>query len=188
MKNLEKTLLDFTQILEKLKIEGKMRSYALIGALAVSARGRPRATGDIDFLVSAEKDFFDKTLPEIIKSMGYDVKVFRGDYDDPLGGLVRVYDDNNMGLVDIIPVFWKWQDDMVRDAEYLTLKDKVTIPVVRAEDLIVLKLKAGGHQDIVDVEELIKITRIEKGLDKNRLLKLAKRAKVDIMLEKMLTD
>ncbi len=187
MKDLEKTLIEFVHIFEGLKKEKKIECYALIGGLAVATRGRARTTEDIDFLLSADQVSFEETLPEVLKARGYNVKVFKGKPDDPLKGLIRVYDKKEVtNLVDIIPVFWRWQDDMVKEAEYISLTKGVDIPVVKLEALVVLKLKAGGPRDLLDAEELLKVASEGEGMDKDRLLNFARRAKVDVMLEKIL--
>jgi predicted nucleotidyltransferase len=182
MKDLEKELKVLSAELAKLRKEGKLTGFSLIGALAVSAHARPRATQDIDFMVSAERDFFFRTFPKILEKKGYLVKVFRGALDDPINGLIRIYDKDEAELADIIPVFWKWQDEIVAAAEEIALSG-IKLPVARVEDLIVLKLKAGGPQDLIDVEELIKAAKISKKMDKKRLRLLAGRAKVDKKLK-----
>jgi len=186
MKDLERELEILSAELSKLREQGKLKGYSLIGALAVSAHARPRATKDIDFLVSADREFFFKLFPEILKKKGYSLKVYRGEIDDPVNGLIRIYDKaDNTELADIIPVFWNWQDEIVEASEKIKLFG-VSIPVARIEDLIVLKLKAGAPQDILDVEELIKVGKISKKMDIKRLELLAKRAKVDRKLKSLL--
>jgi len=182
MKDLEKELKTLSKELSKLRKEGKLKGYSLIGALAVSAHARPRATQDIDFLVSAEKDFFFRTFPKILEGKGYLIKVFKSTFDDPINGLIRIYDKDKTELADIIPVFWKWQDEIVNAAEEIDLSG-LKLPVARIEDLIILKLKAGGPQDLIDVEELIKAAKISKKIDINRLNLLAERAKVNKKLK-----
>jgi hypothetical protein len=56
--------------------------------------------------------------------------------------------------VDIIVGRHPWQQDIVERAERL-LGGEVLVPVVRAGDLILLKLFAGGLQDAWDVEQLL---------------------------------
>ena len=183
MKDLEKELKLLSSKLSKLQKEGKIKGYSLIGALAVSAHARPRATKDIDFLVSADKDFFFKLFPEILKKKGYSLKVFKGEIGDPVKGLIRIYDkEDKTELADIIPVLWNWQDEIVENAEKIELLG-ISIPVARLEDLIVLKLKAGGPQDILDTEELLKTAKISKKADFERLNSLAKRAGVSKKLQ-----
>jgi predicted nucleotidyltransferase len=186
MKDLEKALEGFSAALGNARSEGKIRGYALIGGLAVSARSTPRATKDVDFLVSAEKPFFEKEYPPVIRAMRYRCEVIKGDPADPVGEMIRVYDrDDDTGLVDIIRVHWNWQLDVIERAESVTVGG-VEVPVARAEDLVVLKLKAGGTQDLVDVEELLKLVAGTDTIDKVRLLDLARRARVSKDLEKTL--
>ncbi|MFH1542065.1 MAG: DUF6036 family nucleotidyltransferase [bacterium] len=185
MNSIEKELKLLSEQLAKLQKEGQLEGYSLIGALALAAHARPRATQDIDFLVSADKDFFFKVLPETLKKKGYKLKVFKGALDDPINGLIRIYDQNNESeIADIIPVFWKWQDEIVKQAERIELFN-VSIPVARVEDLIVLKLKAGGPQDMLDVEELLNTAKITKKIDLGRLRVLSERAKVSKKLNQV---
>lgn len=178
MSNLEKELKKLSSELTHLQTEGKLKGFSLIGALAVSARARPRATRDIDFLVSAEREFFFKTLPDLLRHEDYRLKVYQGGLDDPINGLIRIYDDQTGAeIADIIPVFWNWQDEIVAGAEKIELLG-ITLPVARIEDLIVLKLKAGGPQDMIDTEELLKVAKLSGKIDLARLNSLAKRARV----------
>jgi predicted nucleotidyltransferase len=188
MKDLEKELRNLSQELSKLQKQGELKGYSLIGALAVAARARPRATKDIDFLVSADRDFFFKTFPEILKKKGYELKVFKGEINDPVNGLIRIYDKGDKTeLADIIPVLWNWQDEIIMAAEKIKVFD-VPIPVARIEDLIVLKLKAGGPQDMIDAEELAKAAKISKKIDLERIQSLAERAKVSKRLKTLLLN
>ena len=185
MKDLEKELKRLSLALAKLQEDGKLAGYSLIGALAVSAHARPRATQDIDFMVSAEQEFFFKIFPKILEDKGYDLKVFKGHLDDPINGLIRIYDkEDNVELADIIPVFWKWQDEIVTAAQKIDFSG-VKIPVARLEDLVILKLCAGGPQDIIDAEELLKVAKISKNIDYERMQTLAKRARVSKKLKKL---
>ena len=58
----------------------------------------------------------------------------------------------------------------------------ISIPLVRPEGLIALKLKAGSFQDIADASKLL----VEAEYDLKRLRKLAKRARVDKRLERLM--
>ncbi len=154
--------------------------------MAVSARARPRATKDIDFLIDADKDFFKSILPKLVSTKGYKFKIFKGDLLDPINGLMRVYDEDGNEFIDFIPVFWNWQRESIANAEEIEIFGGVKIPIARIEDLVVLKLKAGGPQDMLDVEELFKAVKQGESLDKERLINLAKRARVDKKLKRFL--
>jgi len=185
MKDLEKELKNLSRELSRLQKKGQLQGYSLIGALAVAAYARPRATQDIDFLVSADENFFYDLFPGILKRKGYELKIFKGTPLDPINGLIRIYDKKSgTELADIIPVFWKWQDEIVSSANKVKLLG-ISLPVARLEDLIVLKLKAGGPQDLLDVEELLKAAALSKKMNLERLLALAERAKVAKKLQKI---
>lgn len=186
MENLEKSLKIFASALEKAKKEKKLHGYVLIGGLAVSARAKPRATHDIDFLVLADKRFFTTEIPKLAKKLGYKAEILMGNTNDPLNGMVRIYSKDGEGLIDILPTYWKWQDEVVDGAQYLSMGGGVSIPIARIEDMIILKLKAGGQQDLLDIEQLIKVAKISKSIDKDRLFQLAKRAMVDNKLKQTL--
>ncbi|MBU0504571.1 MAG: DUF6036 family nucleotidyltransferase [bacterium] len=180
MKDLAKSLKKISKILKKSKEKGDIKGYAMIGGMAVSARSRPRATKDIDFLISADPDSDFSKLFSFPKD--YKIKKFKSDRFDPINGLVRVYDNDGNELIDLIPVFWDWQNEAIKHAEEIEFLE-TTIPIAKIEDLIVLKLKAGGPQDLLDIEELLKAAHHKK-LNKKRLLELAKRARVDKKLSK----
>lgn len=185
MKDLEKGFKELVELLQDAKINGDVKGFALIGGLAVSARARPRATKDIDFLIQADKNFYKKILTEYVYQHAYSMKTFKGDLLDPLQGVVRIYDENGLELIDLIPVFWNWQNEAIQEAENVNIFGN-HVPVARVEDLIILKLKASGPQDLLDVEELLKATN-PKLLNKERLFALAKRAHVDKKLTKFLS-
>jgi predicted nucleotidyltransferase len=184
MKDLKKGLKEFAGLLNKARERGDIRGYALIGGFAVSARARPRATKDVDFLINAEREVMFKTLSELISEKGYKFKIYKGDLLDPVHGVIRVFDKEGSDFVDLIPVFWDWQKEVIEHADEIKIFDDVTVPIARIEDLIVLKLKAGGAQDMLDVQELLKAGKLGNNLDIKRLRTLAKSARVDKKLAK----
>lgn len=58
----------------------------------------------------------------------------------------------------------------------------ISPPVVRPEGLIVLKLRAGSFQDIADASRLL----VESDYDKKKMIALAKRARVDKRLRRLM--
>lgn len=181
MTELKRVLPRIIRALESLKKENLIHSYALIGGMAVATRGFPRATKDLDFLINADEDFFRKAFSIRLRKYGFITKIYKGDFDDPLRDLIRILDEDKTPLIDLILVRWQWQADMVNSAEELSL-DNIHIPIVKAEDLIVLKLKAGSNRDLLDIEEIIRVVK----LDKERLFSLAKAAGVDKKLNQLL--
>lgn len=127
--------------------------YALIGAVAMAARGRVRATLDTDYLVTDRKAMSAGLWSEL-QSSGVSVDIRRGDMTDPLAGVVRVH----LGAeeVDVVVGKYKWQAEIISRAERMDV-DRAMVPVPTIADLIILKLYAGGYQDLADVSALLTI-------------------------------
>ncbi len=125
--------------------------HALVGAAALAARGIARSTYDIDLLTTDRRvlapALWDGSVPEVVN-----VDVRRGDSDDPLGGVVRLLAPGERP-VDIILGKLAWQTRAVARAEAMPGGP----PVILAEDLVLLKLYAGGTQDIWDIRELLRL-------------------------------
>lgn len=125
-------------------------AYALIGASALAARGVARSTFDID-LLTTDTRVLRPDLWHSLSADGIRVDIRRGDTDDPLGGVVRI-DTADERPVDVILGKQAWQQRAVERAEQVAGGP----PVVLARDLVLLKLYAGGPQDLWDVRELLR--------------------------------
>ena len=124
--------------------------HALIGAAALAVRGIARSTFDIDLLTTDSRVLADQWwAPLAIGDVTVDVR--RGDADDPLAGVVRTTAPEERP-VDVVVGRHAWQTRAVARAEPIAGSP----PVVTALDLILLKLYAGGAQDIWDVRELLR--------------------------------
>jgi hypothetical protein len=121
---------------------------ALIGALAVGAHGHPRATDDVDFVCPAEP----KEIQSRLKAGGLESSVRRGDV---LEGALRscVYGTASGIRFDVLfpPVPIDWESTVL-----LPLNRRSRLRVVSLYDLIRLKLRAGGPQDVVDIVHLLR--------------------------------
>jgi hypothetical protein len=126
-------------------------SYALVGAAALAARGVARSTLDIDLLTTDTRALNDGLWTDL-RAAGASIDVRRGDADDPLAGVVRV-DLPADRPVDLIVGRHAWQARAVERAERMS----DGLPVVDARDLILLKLYAGGTQDLWDIRELLRL-------------------------------
>jgi hypothetical protein len=123
--------------------------HALIGAAAMAARGIARSTYDIDLLV-ADARVLEPTLWKGLDAV--EIEIRRGDADDPLGGVVRL-DAPGERPVDIVLGKHPWQKRAVARAERFGEGSAV----VATRDLVLLKLYAGGNQDLWDVRELLQL-------------------------------
>ena len=126
-------------------------AHALIGAGALAARGIARSTYDIDLLTTDGRVLRDDLWNDV-RSRGASVDIRRGDRDDPLLGVVRIEEPQERP-VDIIVGRYAWQARAVERADRVPGGP----PIVTARDLVLLKLYAGGTQDLWDVRELLSL-------------------------------
>ena len=122
--------------------------HALIGALALSAYGVNRASVDLDLFV-ADASCLRPDLWADLQNRGVAVQVRKGDLTDPLAGVVR-FQSPGETPIDVVVGKLTWQTSILERAEPIG-----GILVVRAADLILLKLYAGGLQDAWDVQQLL---------------------------------
>lgn len=176
---LEKHLLEVAAQLEKLRVR-----YALIGGLAVIARGFVRATKDVDFLI----DFplhQAASLTQLLNEAGLHAVFAKGDADDPILGIIRVTFSTPEEPIqcDILFPSRGWQGEAVRSATSVNLGE-FDVPVVRTEDLFLLKLYAGGPQDLLDAAQLLKLqTKGERRRWKVRAAKIGRSRMYDRCLK-----
>ncbi len=133
-------------------LDGLGVQYAVIGAMAMAARGFARFTLDFDFLTTNKAVLNPEAWEPLVRE-GIVVDVRKGDFDDPLAGVVRVGDP---GDVDVVVGKWQWEQRIVESAEPLQIAGMV-LPVAQASDLILLKLNAGGYQARLDVMGLLEV-------------------------------
>jgi hypothetical protein len=124
-------------------------AHALIGAVALAIHGVSRSTLDQDLLVIDRRVLRDDFWPPLGSDVTSDVRV--GDANDPLAGVVRLRRAAERD-VDVVVGRHEWQRTVLDRA--VRVGDG-QLRVVRAADLIVLKLYAGGTQDRWDIEQLL---------------------------------
>ena len=126
--------------------------HALIGAAALAIHGVSRSTHDLD-LLATNPACLDPREWSALSEDGIAVEVRKGDFDDPLAGVIR-FTAPEERPVDLVVGKARWQTSALARAERHGLID-VELPVLRASDLILLKLFAGGPQDAWDVAQLL---------------------------------
>jgi hypothetical protein len=132
-------------------LDDRQVSFALIGAAALAARGISRSTFDVDLLATDDRVLRDEFW-DTLREGGVVADVRRGDSLDPLRGVIRI-EVAGQRPVDVIVGRHAWQARAVERAE----RSSGSLPVVTACDLILLKLYAGGPQDLWDVRELLQL-------------------------------
>jgi Nucleotidyl transferase of unknown function (DUF2204) len=136
------------RIVEQLRIQGV--PCAVIGGVAMAVHGIARATIDLDIFVVSPTVLDESRW----RDLGADVVVHvsKGDASDPLAGVVRLLSGG--AIVDIVVGSSRWMHDAVSRAIEREVGGE-RLPVVDAADLVLLKLYAGGPQDLVDVRLLL---------------------------------
>ena len=127
--------------------------YALIGGWAVGLRGYVRLTADTDFL-TVDRRVLDISVWSELVAEGIHVDPRKGDFDDPLRGVVHI--GSKPDEVDVVVGKWKFEQHVIERAEPIVFQGE-TVPVPTTSDLILLKLAAGGTQDYADAYQLLKI-------------------------------
>lgn len=125
---------------------------ALIGAAALAVHGISRSTLDLDLLVTDTR-VLDPAFWPAIQANGAVVEIRAGDAADPLAGVVRCRASGQRD-VDVVVGRHAWQTELLQRAQPMPRRGRA-LPTARAEDLILLKLYAGGSQDRWDIEQLL---------------------------------
>lgn len=139
--------------------------HALIGGWAVIVWGFLRTSEDIDILV----DLPASRRRELIAALNeeYEARWLAGGEDDPVSGLVRAAPRSTDRFpIDLLTARGRADRGALSRAIAVTVEG-ISIPVVSAEDLIAMKLEAGGGQDYADARRLLEV--LKGGLDEARL-------------------
>ena len=128
--------------------------FAVIGAAALAAHGIARSTQDLDLLV-ADRACLEPAYWDALRDAGVTVEVHRGDDADPLAGVVQLRAARETPI-DVLVARAGWQRDVIARAVPVEVEG-AAVRAVRAADLILLKLYAGGPQDAWDVVQLLQL-------------------------------
>ncbi len=127
--------------------------FALVGASALAAHGVVRSTVDQDLFVM-DSVCLEPSLWKALRDQGVTVEIRRGDLFDPLAGVVR-FERTGERPLDVVVGKYTWQREVLERATVAPGAPDTAIPLVRAADLILLKLYAGGAQDAWDIRQLL---------------------------------
>ena len=124
----------------------------LVGAIALAAHGIARATLDLDLLALDTGLLSPEPWRELLEA-GVTVDVRRGDAEDPLAGVVRLT-RSGQTPVDVVVGKHRWMEAVLARAGEVPFGER-RVPIADAADLVVLKVFAGGPQDLLDAEVLL---------------------------------
>jgi len=139
-------------VLENLEVP-----YALIGGLALAFYNVVRATKDLDLLILLSQVEMERLAGQL-RAIGLSAQSRKGAPGDPVVGVVVV--DLPIGAshvtCDLLLPSARWQSQAVRDAGIFEVEGS-QVRVVQARDLFLLKLYAGGPQDLLDAGSLLRL-------------------------------
>lgn len=146
---------------DKIKKEGLITDYALVGGLALSAWVRPRTTKDVDLVIALSKKI---TWPKIVSLIETElqrrVAVQKGTQRTHIKDKLSFV----IGSIEVDVIGTKGFDlatEAIKHAVTAKVFDK-NVKVVTPEYLILLKLLPLSSQDILDIKALIKKADIDR--------------------------
>jgi hypothetical protein len=158
MTQLESALLEIVSILDELHIP-----YMLIGGLAVSLWGEPRATLDIDLSLWVEPDEFDSTVAALsirLRPLPQDAAAFARETR-----VLPVVSSQEV-RADLVFAALPAELEAIRRAQPTQVGGK-TVNVAALEDLILMKLLSEREKDAEDARRLLQ--RFKGKLDRTYL-------------------
>jgi hypothetical protein len=130
---------------------------AVIGGLAVSLRGLPRMTVDVDLVIHADVDD-GLRIARDLPSTPF-MPLFEGVEEVVASAFILPLRHRTTGVrVDLAIGMSGFERDAVRRATPVTVGD-TQLPVVSVEDLLVMKALAGRPQDEADIRGLVDVQR-----------------------------
>lgn len=127
--------------------------FVIIGGVAASLLGRPRATRDIDVMVLADEDLWEDFLQSGLDA-GFEPRI---DKVLPFARRNRVLllkHRQSQVQIDISFGMLPFEEQMANNARYLHAAG-LEIPLPRPEELIVMKGLSQRPRDISDIESLL---------------------------------
>ena len=143
---MEKTI----KVINRMKKEGVIESYAVGGAMGVIFYVEPFTTYDLDIFFTIRSEQSDLTILEPIY-----------DYLRPLGYRPEGEAINIEGLpVQFLPVFNPLIDEAVEEANELRL-NKTPVRVMRPEHLVAIMLATGRAKDFARIDQFLQNSAVD---------------------------
>jgi hypothetical protein len=143
----------FAKSVEELRSAGV--EFAVVGGIAISARGRPRTTDDFDFAISVKSDVDAERVVFALQARGFLVtEVFEND-----AGRVSTVRTLRAEWSDIYVDFLLYntriEPEIVSRATIETVWGVLDVPVALRDDLLAMKVLANRTKDGPDIEHLL---------------------------------
>lgn len=136
----------------------------MIGATALAVHNFVRATADVDLATYTNVVPQLRDLAEVLRGMGLNADLRLPDEDDPLGGVLCVWEqvDDEGEPLDAVELVnfrnpYRADDSLALEAirDAVELEPGSPLRCVRLPHLVALKLSAGSRRDLADVVDLL---------------------------------
>jgi len=150
--------------------------YMLVGGLAVSIWSKPRATVDIDVLISVSGNDWKEFKEKLIAS-GQFILIHESPFIFKKISFLRASLKRSTHIsVDFLFADDDFKNEALRRRKTIALAD-FSVHIPTPEDLILLKLLSGRDQDKLDVENMLEVQG--KNLDREYLRYWSKKLEID---------
>ena len=176
MNRLQRALTRLATDLRQLEVR-----WALVGGLAVSARGEPRTTRDVDLAVAVEDNPELESLVRDLQARGYRIASPPHEHlDVDRIATVHLLAPGVEGVVvDLLSATSGIEPEVVAAAEVLEVYPGFSVPVVTTGHLLALKALAGRFKDLADFTSLMQYADESHLQDAREALELISRRGYD---------
>ncbi|MDA2928752.1 nucleotidyl transferase AbiEii/AbiGii toxin family protein [Acidobacteria bacterium AH-259-O06] len=123
--------------------------------MALSAWGVVRATKDIDLLLKVEDRQHLQKFLDFLSGRPVEFEFLSSSPDDPVPLLIRVQVETRLPIsIELLVSTTRWEAKMVDEAVEIRLEENLRLRVVKPEHLLLLKLRVGSPQDMLDAARL----------------------------------
>lgn len=135
--------------------------YVIVGAHAVVAHSRPRATGDLDVLIDTSKKNAGKIVA-VLQEFGFGSVGLKIDDFCKHGFVIQLgYEPNRIDILTSITGV-NWEEIWKNKTKGIFGSSNIPVYFIGKKQLIKNKTAIGRDQDLIDVKRLKKIKKKEK--------------------------
>ncbi|OHB73072.1 MAG: hypothetical protein A2W17_05020 [Planctomycetes bacterium RBG_16_41_13] len=137
--------------------------YVIVGAHAVVAYSRPRATGDLDVLIEISKENAGKIVT-VLKEFGFGSLDLKTDDFCKPGFVIQLgYEPNRIDILTSITGV-KWAEIWKNKTRGIFGSSNIPVYFIGEKQLIKNKIATGRDQDLIDVKRLKSVKKKNKPL------------------------
>ena len=140
------------------------RRFAVVGGMAVAVRGEPRFTRDIDLVIAVRGDTDMEGLVYHLRDAGYSVVALVEHETQKRLATARLTGPSGL-IVDLIAATCGIETEIIDRATPVTLPEVGEILVVRAEELLAMKVLSMTEKRPQDRIDAISLIAVNESLD-----------------------